>query len=134
VLATGPQQRLRRTLHFGALQQVLAAGAQQAGAAGAHAAGAEQPQQPFFMNNAWASFASNMDRVITATTMAANAANLRLIFFLPRNFGLQYADLIVDHRWKHVPPSSAQLEVPNRAELLPSQFPQGTIPLSVKTA
>ncbi len=81
--ATGAQQRVLRTLHFGALQQVLT-GAQQAGAAGAQQAGAEQPLQPRLAKNAFASLASNTDRVTTATTMAANAANLRLIFFSPK--------------------------------------------------
>ncbi len=80
--ATGAQQRVLRTLHFGALQQVT--GAQQAGAAGAQQAGAEQPLQPRLAKNAFASLASNTDRVTTATTMAANAANLRLIFFSPK--------------------------------------------------
>jgi hypothetical protein len=101
----------------------LLTGAQQAGAAGAQqAAGAEQPQPR--LKNALASLASNTDRVTTATTMAANAANLRLIIFLPSNIAETQADFEIR------PPDEKQLPrlcttqgFRHGAELFPSQLP-----------
>lgn len=73
-----PQQRF--TLQRFCLQHFCLA-RQQLGAAGAQQAlGAEQPQ-PFFMKKAFASLPSITDRATTAKTMAANAANFRLILF-----------------------------------------------------
>jgi hypothetical protein len=134
VLAHGEQQRLFFTLqHFTlrALQQV-STGPPQAGAAGAQqAAGAEQPQ-PFFMKNALASFASNTDRVRTATTMAANAANLRLIMFLPSNLTTVRRFRDSTTAGKTTPQALHNLRFSRRGRTIAFVTPANTVPRSLE--